>query len=95
MLKFSEYNFSEATSAEIKKRFPSNKSLKKPPPHNTVQKLFWKLSAIQMIDTYLSWKSDQSLFLQGQAKARLSIVAGSTSLAWVNVSRMSPKLVLT
>ena len=26
--KFSEYNFSEATSAEIKKRFPSNKSLK-------------------------------------------------------------------
>ena len=29
LLKFSEYNFSEATSAEIKKRFPSNKYLKK------------------------------------------------------------------
>ena len=62
--------FPQKKDQQKSKRFSKIKNLRRI-PHNTVLKLFWKLSAIQMIDTYLSWKSDQSLFLQGQAKARL------------------------
>ena len=57
--------FPQKKDQQKSKRFSKIKNLRRI-PHNTVLKLFWKLSAIQMIDTYLSWRGWSVTFQQAR-----------------------------